>query len=148
MKITAFNGSPKGKAGNTFIMIEEFLKGAKNAGAETEHVLLSEKKINHCTGCFACWTKTPGKCIFEDDMAALLPKLTSSDVIIYATPLYVDNVTGVMKDFLDRHIPIGDPRFETDEYGETRHPQRIKGVHRGSLSFQTAVFPSRRTSSH
>ncbi|MBT3181248.1 MAG: flavodoxin family protein [Deltaproteobacteria bacterium] len=120
MKITAFNGSPKGKNGNTFIMVDEFLKGAISVGAEAEQVLLSEKKIHHCIGCLACWTKTPGKCIFEDDMRELLPKF-DTDFIVFACPVYVDNVTGLMKNFMDRMIPIADPHFTTDERGESRH---------------------------
>lgn len=43
-KIIAINGSPRGKEGNTFAMVESFLKGAKSAGAETEHILLAEKR--------------------------------------------------------------------------------------------------------
>ena len=66
MKILAINGSPKGKKSSTYIMVESFFKGAIEKGAETFHVLLSEKKINNCMGCFTCWNKTPGKCIFDD----------------------------------------------------------------------------------
>ena len=123
MKITAFNGSPRGKNGNTFIMVEEFLKGAKGSGAETEHILLSEKRIHHCIGCFTCWTKTPGVCVFEDDMKDLLPKLEAG-IIVFASPVYVDNITGLMKNFMDRMIPVADPHFTIDEKGESRHVMR------------------------
>jgi len=124
MKITAFNGSPRGKKGNTYIMTEEFLKGASEAGAQVEQVLLAEKKINHCMGCFRCWVKTPGSCFINDDMKPLLKKLIATDVIVFATPLYVDNVTGLMKNFMDRIIPMGDPHIVKDEKGESRHPSR------------------------
>ena len=63
MRIVAFNGSPRGAAGNTHVMVENFLSGAEAAGAETESIILADKKIGHCRGCFACWLKTPGKCI-------------------------------------------------------------------------------------
>lgn len=121
MKITAFNGSPRGEKGNTHIIVREFLNGAAAAGAEVENIFLVEKDIKHCRGCFACWTKTPGKCVIKDDMAELLAKIVSSDVIAYATPLYIDNVSGIMKDFMDRIIPIADPHFYKDEGGESRH---------------------------
>ena len=68
MKILCVNGSPKGRKSTTYLMAEEFLKGARGRGAETDHVLLSDKKIHHCIGCFSCWFKTPGRCFFEDDM--------------------------------------------------------------------------------
>ena len=124
MKITAFNGSPRGKRGNTHILVGKFLEGALSAGAETEHILLSNKKIRECVGCFDCWSKTPGKCIFRDDMDELTEKFISSDIVILATPLYVDNVSGLMKIFMDRMLPIFEPYFEEDDKGEIRHTKR------------------------
>lgn len=121
MKITAFNGSPRAEKGNTHIMVEEFLNGARDAGAETEYILLAKYKIFHCLGCFTCWMKTPGKCVHNDDMKDLLPKFYNADIVVVATPLYVDNVTGIMKDFMDRLIPTLDARFDKDENGECRH---------------------------
>ena len=124
MKIIAFNGSPRGKRGNTYIMVEAFLKGAEEAGAQVEQVLLAEKKISNCRGCFRCWVKTPGRCVIDDDMKLLLEQLLATDIIVFATPLYVDNVTGLMKNFMDRILPLGDPHLVKDEKGECRHPAR------------------------
>jgi multimeric flavodoxin WrbA len=124
MKITVINGSPRGAEGNTHFMVREFAQGAEDAGAEIETVFLIEKRIQHCRGCFACWRQTPPRCAIDDDMAGLLEKLVSSDVLVFATPLYVDNVTGLMKNFMDRLIPILDPHFEKDEGGECRHRLR------------------------
>lgn len=124
MKITIFNGSPKAVAGNTHVMVREFLKGAQETGAEVENVFLAEKEIAPCNGCFACWMDTPGQCVYQDDMDELLQKVISSHILGFATPLYVDNVTGLMKNFMDRLIPIGDPHFEKDENGECRHLRR------------------------
>jgi multimeric flavodoxin WrbA len=127
MKITAFNGSPRGKNGNTYIMVEEFLAGAKEAGAETGHILLADKEIKPCLGCFSCWIKTPGQCVIKDDMAEILSQITGNDIIVYATPLYVFNVSGLMKNFLDRSIPLALPYSEKDEQGLTRHLRRSSG---------------------
>ena len=57
MRITAFNGSPRGKGSNTGVMVSEFLAGAAARGTETEQVFLSDKKIAHCMGCFKCWDR-------------------------------------------------------------------------------------------
>ncbi len=126
MQITAFNGSPRGENSNTHIMVKEFLDGAKEAGAEVENIFLVKKKINHCHGCFRCWIETGGKCVIDDDMGTLLEKMKAIDIIVLATPLYVDNVTGIMKDFMDRFVAVADPYFEKDEGGECRHLKKVK----------------------
>lgn len=126
MKITAFNGSPKADRGNTHVMVSALLEGAAEAGASTESVLLAKKKIGHCIGCFTCWTKTPGKCVLKDDMEDLLKLYMASDIVIMASPLYVDHVTGIMKDFMDRSIPLVCPQFEPGDAGQTRHVARYK----------------------
>lgn len=106
MKVLAINGSPRGAEGNTEVLLVEFLKGCEEAGADIETIYLKDKEIKHCIGCFTCWTKTPGKCIHKDDMEELLEKLKQADIVVYATPLYVFTVTGIMKDFMDRKIPL------------------------------------------
>jgi len=124
MKVTVFNGSPRAERGNTHIMVEEFKKGAQKAGAEVENVFLVKKEINFCRGCFSCWG-TSGTCAIIDDMRGLLKKFIESDIVVFATPVYVDNVTGVMKQFMDRLIPLVDPHMDRDEKGETVHRKRF-----------------------
>ncbi|MEW6201115.1 MAG: flavodoxin family protein, partial [bacterium] len=119
-----FNGSPKGEKGNTSVMAEFFIKGVEEAGAQVEYILLAKKEIRHCRGCLHCWIKTPGRCVIKDDMRELIDTYMASDIVAIATPLYVDNVSGMTKVFMDRLIPIVDPHFEDDGNGETRH---IKG---------------------
>ncbi len=140
MKIMIFNGSPKGERGNTHIMVREFMKGAVEGGAEVENVFLADKRIAECNGCYSCWMKTPGECVQRDDMDELLAKYLACDIVGFASPLYVDNVTGIMKTFLDRLIPIADPHIEKDEQGECRHPQRMRKL-RKMIVISNCGFP-------
>ncbi|MEW5819135.1 MAG: flavodoxin family protein [Cyanobacteriota bacterium] len=142
MKITAFNGSPKAENSATNVIVQEFLTGAKEAGAETENVFLAHKKIHHCIGCFTCWMKTPGKCAMNDDMAELLEIYINSDIIVFASPVYVGGVTGIMKDFLDRLIPVADPHIALSKDGISYHKSRIsKDSSTGIVIISNCGFP-------
>lgn len=124
MKITAFNGSPWGQRGHTYIIAQEFLNGARQSGAKILNIQLVEKKITPCNGCGDCFYKTPGKCVFKDDMSALIHRYLTSDVVVFATPLYMDNVTTLLKTFIDRLMPILKPYYEKDSSGQYRRSIR------------------------
>lgn len=107
MKIVAINGSPRGRDGNSAVMADALLAGAVDGGARTESVFLAEKDIRYCRGCFSCWTRNPGWCVTQDDMAAVLAQIRGADVIILATPVYFGNISGTLKVFIDRLTAIG-----------------------------------------
>ncbi len=139
MKILAIQGSPRPKASNTEILLQEFLKGAQSQGAETETVYLKEKEIHSWVGCYTCWARTPGVCVFKDEMPELLEKVKTCDILVYATPLYNFNVTALMKAFQERLLPLLDPHLIKAE--ETyRHPPRYK-VNRKMVLISTCGFP-------
>jgi multimeric flavodoxin WrbA len=126
MHVSFFNGSPRKDNGVTHLIANHFLTGAKKAGAETDYIFLERKKIQHCIGCFACWFKTPGKCAIKDDMQELLDRYMQSDVVVFASPVYVGSVTGIMKNFIDRLLPIFDPRTQKDDKGRSYHLPRYE----------------------
>ena len=124
VKITVYYGSIHKKRGNTFVIIDEFAEGAREDGAEVETVFLAEKKINNCLACLKCWTKTPGRCVLQDDMTELVEKFMASDLVVMATPVYNHNVTGILKTFLDRMTPVIDPHLVKMSNGYTGHIKR------------------------
>ncbi len=126
MKITVFNGSPWGQTGHTHIMAEEFGQGIVQAGAKFQNFLLATKKIQPCNECGSCFFKTPGKCILKDDMSELISRFMDSDTVVFATPVFIDNVTTLMKTFIDRLMPVLEPHYEKDPNGEYRRRKRYK----------------------
>jgi multimeric flavodoxin WrbA/putative sterol carrier protein len=139
IKILAIQGSPRPKKSNTEILLQEFLKGAQSQGAEAETVYLKEKEIHSCIGCYTCWAKTPGVCVFKDDMPELLEKVKGCDILVYATPLYNFNMTSLLKAFQERLLPLLDPHLI--KRGETyRHPPRYE-VNRKIVFISNCGFP-------
>ncbi len=121
IKIIAINGSHSGKKGYTHFLIEKLFKGSIEEGAVCEEIALAELNINLCKGCGICNTeKHLQKCIYEekDDIAMIFNKMREADIIIYATPIYVFNMTGLMKMFLDRMNATGNSKdFRLSESG-------------------------------
>ncbi len=128
MKVMAINSSPRASSGEskTEMMLNSLLTGMREAGAEVDMVNLREKKVRFCQGCFTCWTKTPGKCILNDDMTnELFPMWSEADLVVYATPLYHYTVNANLKAFIERTLPMLEPFFVETPKG-THHPLRFK----------------------
>ena len=107
-------------------MMLEFLLGAVQQGAKAQTIQLVTKKIQPCSNCGMCFYKTPGRCVLKDDMAQLIESFMASDIVIFATPLYIDNVSALMKTFIDRLMPILEPHYEKDTDGRYRRCRRFK----------------------
>ncbi len=95
MNVLVVNGSPKRGNSNTMALTRAFLDGAGWAGAEI--IDAAGANVQDCTGCFGCWTKTPGHCVIMDGMGGILSKMIAADVLIWSFPLYYCSVPGVLK---------------------------------------------------
>lgn len=115
MKFTAFNGSPAGRDSATGRILAAFLRGAEQAGAETALCHLADYRIEQCRGCFACWFQTPGRCVIHDEMEPLLRAYLASDVVCFGSPVYSWNMTALLKNFVDRLIPLKSPRLVQED---------------------------------
>jgi multimeric flavodoxin WrbA len=99
-KVLVLSGSPR-KGGNSDLLCDQFIEGAQTAGHQTEKIYLKDKKINYCTGCGTCIDKDKS-CPQKDDMAEVLEKMITADVIVMATPIYFYTMNGQMKTLIDR----------------------------------------------
>jgi multimeric flavodoxin WrbA/putative sterol carrier protein len=140
MKVLALNSSPRREGeSKTALMLTHLVQGMSEAGADVEVIELRNKTVKNCIGCFTCWTKTPGVCIHNDDMTnELFPKWRDSDIVVYASPLYVYTLNASMKAFTDRIIPILEPFLEERD-GRTFHPWRQKPP--AAVVLSVAGFP-------
>ena len=111
MKILAINSSHRGRRGCTQILLDKIAEGATTSGAEFETVVLAEKKINSCLACEYCSKPaTMGHCVYEekDDVKEIFDRMRAADIVIYAAPVYVFSLTGMLKTFLDRLNSTGE----------------------------------------
>lgn len=101
-KVLVISSSPR-KNGNSDILCDQFISGAKDAGNQVEKICLREKKINCCIGCSFCATNN-GQCVQKDDMAEILEKIICSDVVVLATPVYFYSICAQLKMMIDRTV--------------------------------------------
>ncbi|MHB8162926.1 MAG: flavodoxin family protein [Methanoregula sp.] len=100
MKILAIHGSPRTIRSTTRKLASFVLEGAAEAGAETEMIDLCDVRVTPCTACDAC--SFNGICVNDDDVPIIIERMKEADGIVFASPVYIDNVSGQMKIFFDR----------------------------------------------
>jgi multimeric flavodoxin WrbA len=98
--ILVVSSSPR-RGGNSDLLCDSFISGAKESGHNTEKLFLRDLDINYCTGCGYCINQKKG-CAQKDDMNQILDKMINADVIVMATPVYFYTMCGQMKTFIDR----------------------------------------------
>lgn len=83
-------------------------------------------ELAFCRGCFDCWVKTPGECIFRDGVAQINHTCMTSDVVVYLCPIVFGQFSANMKYVIDRWLPNMLPFFMTRQDGSTMHVARYE----------------------
>ena len=101
--LIAINGSPR-KNWNTAELLKHAMKGAEEAGAETELINLYSLNFKGCTSCFACKLKSRphGSCAMKDDLSPVLEKVKAADAVVFGSPIYFMNLSAGMIAFIER----------------------------------------------
>ena len=99
MKVLMINGSPR-VGGNTSIALQEMEKIFAQEGIEVETVQVGNQAIRGCIACGTCAKQ--GKCVFDDAVNAVAPKLEACDGLVIASPVYYASANGTLISFLDR----------------------------------------------
>ena len=110
--ILVISTSPR-KGGNSEMLADAFIRGAKDAGNQTEKICLYDKAICFCKGCHTC--SKSHRCVIHDDADIIAQKMKNSDVLVFATPIYFYEMCGQMKTMLDRTDPLYDSDYRFRE---------------------------------
>ena len=115
MKIIAINGSPRTIQSTTRKLAQAVLEGAAELGVETEIVDLCDLRVTPCTACEGC--SFNGICVYDDDVPIIVERMKVADGILFASPVYIDNVSGQMKIFFDRLADVIHYQTLAGKYG-------------------------------
>lgn len=104
MKKVVIISSSLRKESNSEILAKAFEKGAVTAGNQVEMLCLRDLDIQFCKGCLAC--QKLGHCAIPDGASAVMERIRTADVLVFASPVYYYSICGQLKTFLDRMNPI------------------------------------------
>lgn len=108
MKVLLINGSPRAK-GCTYTALCEVTKELEKENIETEIFHIGSKPIRGCTACGGCYSKSPSRCVFDDDPVNIaLEKAEQADGFVFGAPVHYAAASGGMTAFLDRLFYAGD----------------------------------------
>jgi len=127
MKVLGIMGSPR-IGGNSDILLDQALAGAKEAGAQVEKIVLDKKKISGCKDCKKC--NETAQCVIKDDMPAIHQKILEADAVIHSCPVYFWSMASQMKTYLDRWCAFFDVNWRWHKV----HYPKMKGKRIGLIT--------------
>jgi hypothetical protein len=123
MKIALLDAGDARPGGRYDAYMSALVGRLEGSGHAVEHLRLADLKLHPCTGCWSCWVKTPGRCAQRDDSGLVLRTYLAADLVVFATPLSLGFVSGLMKVAIDKLIPLFCPQIEVYR-GECVHTRR------------------------
>jgi multimeric flavodoxin WrbA len=120
VKAVCVIGSPR-ERGSTAFVVDQIIAGMRQNDVEIARYVLGRLEIGYCRGCRAC--SESGQCVQRDDMDRVIADLMDADVVLLASPSYWGDVTGQLKVFIDRCLPLCNA-----ESGTTPVPAGKRGV--------------------
>lgn len=109
MKIVVLNGSPH-LNGATSDMVNAIAEGAREAGHEVVSINVAHKNIKGCMACEYCRKKKKGICVQKDDMQDIYPQILSSDMVVFASPIYYFTLSAQLQAVIHRTYAIDIPK--------------------------------------
>ncbi|MBN1585388.1 flavodoxin family protein [Candidatus Uhrbacteria bacterium] len=133
VRVISINGSPRGDRGATAAILNPFLDGMEEAGAEVEQrIWVNRIEMQPCTGCLKCYCND-GECTLKDSVSneRLIQRMAGSDILVIASPVFSHGFTGPLKTLIDRFFVTGQPEVKRRSNGQTYRRRRDWVKHGG-----------------
>jgi multimeric flavodoxin WrbA len=146
MKVLGIHGSPR-KGGNSDLLLDRALEGAREGGAEISVLRASRLKVEGCRECGGC--DETGECVIDDEMQRVYGLLTEADAIIVATPIFFYTVPAQLKAIIDRcqacwnRRKLNKPRSEWKSHDSGRGYLIAVGATKGARLFDSVELVAR-----
>lgn len=127
MKVMAINGSPR-KKWNTATVLEHALQGAASVDNKVSCELINLYELNYkgCISCFQCKLiggASYGRCAVKDQLKPVLDSMIEADVLIFGSPIYFSDVTGMARCMFER---LCFPLFVYDKNYSSLAPKKVR----------------------
>ena len=123
MNIAILNGNPAEENLRFDQYVQDLQSILNGKGHQCELLILRELDAEYCTGCWSCWVKTPGRCIYADDSDIVCRAVINSDFVLFTSPVIMGYLSAILKKFMDKLIPLVHP-YTTVDQGEAHHRHR------------------------
>jgi len=141
LKVLGIMGSPR-KRGNTDLLLDEALRGARSVWAEVEKIVVCDLDIAPCREYYGCFKD--GRCVIKDDMERIYPKLLEADIVILSSPIFFYGLSAQAKALIDRCQALWARKYilkQVDRSGRKRKGVLIAvGATRGKRLFEGSVL--------
>lgn len=109
MRILAINSSLRKQPGVNQLLIDHLFEGATRGGASCEVVHLAQHTIRRCSVCEHCQGAADYGCVHgqKDDFEEIVDKIRNADLIVFSTPIYVLQMSSLLKTFFERYYAYG-----------------------------------------
>jgi multimeric flavodoxin WrbA len=121
VRILVLNGSARKERGVTGKLLKSLVKGFSGEGAEVREFQIQAMTIGPCTACLSCMHRKTGECALRDDMDIIYQELKAADLLVMASPVYLDGMSAQLKAVMDRCMCCMEPFLARDNAGRVRH---------------------------
>ena len=124
-RIIAVYGSPRRK-GNTATLLQKAVRGANDAGARVEEIVLRDLKMSPCLEIYGCLQA--GECAIKDDFQMVRDKILNAQGLILASPVFFYTVSSHTKILMDRFQSLWVKKYWVDKTPAEKQANNRKGL--------------------